>query len=219
MSEKINYCGFISVGTIFTDKETVMKEQQQKRPIPSDAEIIQLYNERNEAAIKSTDDKYGKYLTVIGNNILCDMWECEECLNDTYLATWNRIPPQKPRILQAFLSKIMRDISVSLFRKKHASKRVPPELVVSLEELGDTIVSGASVEEDLAIKRIGEILNGFLADMGKRERFIFICRYYYCDKVSYIAEMLGVSEKTVYRELADMRASLKVRFDKEEIEI
>ncbi len=192
--------------------------EKNKVPI-SDERIIEMYFDRDEKAISETDSKYGRYLKTIGYNILHDMWDSEECANDTYYSTWNRIPPEKPSIFQAFLSKIMRDVSISRYRKKSASRRVPSELLVSLEELGDCIVADASVEEDYAIKLISDVLNEFLGGLSKRERFVFISRYYYCDKVKSIAEMLGVSEKTVYRDLESLRAILRGKLVGEGIDV
>ena len=185
----------------------------------SDTEIIELFFARNEKAIGATDTKYGRYLSVIGYNILNDKWDCDECLNDTYFATWNRIPPERPNIFQAFLSKLMRNISISRFRKNLAEKRSGSELVLSLEELGDCIVSGADPDSDMRIRAISEILNKFLSDVDKRTRFVFICRYYYCDSVKEIAAMLSVGIKTVYRDLEKIRASLKDRLESEGIEV
>ena len=72
----------------------------------SDEAIIELYWRRDEKAIKETDIKYGKYLYSIAYNIVHDTLDCEECLNDTYLGTWNRIPPARPNAFQIFISKI-----------------------------------------------------------------------------------------------------------------
>ena len=36
-----------------------------------DAEIVQLYWDRNELAIPATAEKYGKYCRAIAGNILC----------------------------------------------------------------------------------------------------------------------------------------------------
>ena len=70
--------------------------------IMDDEKIIALYWERNESAIKQTDIKYRAYLLTVAQNILRDLQDCEECLNDTYLSTWNAIPPQRPYLLKAF---------------------------------------------------------------------------------------------------------------------
>lgn len=50
-----------------------------------DAEIVDLYGERNEAAIQQTQQKYGAYLSKIAYNILSDFEDSRECVNDTYL--------------------------------------------------------------------------------------------------------------------------------------
>lgn len=185
----------------------------------TDPEIIDLYFERSEQAIKATDQKYGKYLSVIGYNILHDKYDSEECLSDTYFATWNRIPPERPNIFQIFLSRIMRNISISKYRKNTAKKRHGSELAASLEELSDCIVAEADYDSDVRIQRIAEILNSFLHNSDKRARFIFICRYYYSDSVKSIADMLGVSFKTVYRELESIREAIRIELEKEDIDI
>lgn len=59
-----------------------------------DRQIIELYNERSEAAIWSTADKYGKYCHYIAYNILYNEQDSEECVNDTWFRAWNTIPPK-----------------------------------------------------------------------------------------------------------------------------
>ena len=196
-----------------------MKNQDNKDTRLSDEAIIELYWSRNEKAIKETDRKYGKYLFTIAYNIVHDDLDCEECLNDTYLGTWNKIPPTRPSVFQIFLSRIMRNIAVDRFRKKTANCRVPSEMTVSLEELDDCMASDISVEEEVAIREISVKLNAFLRSLEERAEFIFVCRYYYADKISDIARMLQVAESTVFRELSDMRNSLKSYLESEGIKV
>ena len=59
-----------------------------------DNQIIELYWNKNEKAISETDKKYGKYCNYIAYNILQNAEDSNECVNDTYLRTWNTIPPQ-----------------------------------------------------------------------------------------------------------------------------
>lgn len=178
-----------------------------------DQAIIDLYWQRNERAIQETDRKYGKYLFTIAYNIVHNRLDCEECVNDTYLGTWNRIPPSKPNVFQAFLSRIMRNIAIDRFRKNTAQKQIPTELQISLEELDECIPSEATEEQ--TVVAITQALNDFLRQLSSRREFIFVCRYYYADSVAKIAGMLNVSEKTVYRELSDIRAALKLHLEKE----
>ena len=106
----------------------------EKQPyILSDSAIVELYWARDESAIKYTDQKYRNYLIKCAYNILSDMQDSEECLNDTYLETWNVIPPQRPRILQAFLSTIMRNLAIDKYRYKNRQKSIPPAFTVSMQ--------------------------------------------------------------------------------------
>ena len=56
-----------------------------RRGATDDEEIVRMYFDRDEAAIRETDRKYGKFLFGIAYNILHDRLDCEECRNDTYL--------------------------------------------------------------------------------------------------------------------------------------
>ena len=175
----------------------------------SDQEIVDLYWNREEKAIVETDKKYRTYLHRIAYNIVHDDLDCEECLNDTYLGTWNRIPPTRPNVFQLFLSKIMRNTAIDKFRKNTAKKNIPSELVVSLDELNECMDVSSSAQEDAIVEDLRRILNGFLEGQSERAYTAFICRYYYADYIDHIAEMLGVSKRTVLRELSRMRNELR----------
>ena len=190
------------------------KNIQSEQFLP-DTEIIELYWKREEKAISETDKKYGSYLYKIAYNIVHDGLDCEECLNDTYLGTWNRIPPARPSVFQMFLSKIMRNIAVDRYRKNTAKKNVPSELVVSLDEIDECMAVVSSVEEENLVEDLRRILNEFLRFQDDRACTAFICRYYYADHFDDIANMFGISKRTVLRELARMRVELRERLKKE----
>ena len=193
-----------------------MKQERQKNEVClTDEKIIDLYWNREEQAISETDKKYGRYLYTIAYNIVHDNLDCEECLNDTYLGTWNRIPPQRPNAFQIFLSKIMRNIAIDRYRKKRAAKNIPSELMVSLSEIDECMDNAPSVEEEYAIREMIKILNNYLRSSDENDEFMFVCRYYYSDCLADIAKMLGVSEKTVYRALLRMRSELRKKFEEE----
>ena len=73
-----------------------------------DLTIIELYFARNEKAIEETDKKYGKLCFSVANNILFNDENSEECVNDTYLSVWNKIPPTRPNSFMAFICQIVR---------------------------------------------------------------------------------------------------------------
>ena len=97
-----------------------------------DANIVQLYWDRNEQAIPATAGKYGSYCTSIAKNILGNNEDAEECVNDTYLNAWNSMPPHRPSILSTFLGKIVRNLSFNRYKHNTADKRGGGELPVVL---------------------------------------------------------------------------------------
>lgn len=185
----------------------------------SDEAIVELYWQRDETAIQLTDDKYGKYLYAIAYHILHDSMDCEECLNDTYLGTWNRIPPAKPSPLQLFVAKIMRNIAVDKFRGRIAQKRIPSEMMISLEELDGCLSYAPAPAEEYNMKELCQLLNSYLHSLPERQEFAFVCRYYYADSVEDIAKMLDVGAATVYRDLKVVRENLKNCLIKEGFEL
>ena len=190
------------------------KTKQEKITLP-DEEIVALYWKRDERAIEETDIKYRRFLYTIAQNILKDRLDSEECLNDTYLGAWNRIPPAKPDPFQAFIAKIMRNIAIDKYRKKTADKRIQSELSLSLVELDDSISISPSAEETFLIKELARILNNFVLSLEDRKEFIFVCRYYFADTIDTIAAMLKTSPRTIYRELSEIRESLKQLLEQE----
>ena len=128
-----------------------------------DTLIINLYFDRSEEAIQETARKYGKYCYSIAWNILYDKEDSDECVNDTWLATWNCIPPRKPAVLSAFLGKITRNLAIDCFRRKKAAKRSAEhmsELCRELEEIED--VTAHSLNDEIRRKEILQILEKFL---------------------------------------------------------
>ena len=93
-----------------------------------DREIVALYFERDERAIEHTARKYGDYCFTIADNILRCREDAEECVNDTWLKTWNTVPPQKPNSLRHYLAKITRNLSISRWREQNTAKRGGGEL-------------------------------------------------------------------------------------------
>ena len=194
-----------------------MKEKSapKEKILLTDEQIVELYWQREERAIKATDEKYGKYLLTIAYNIVHDKLDSEECLNDAYLGTWNSIPPARPSAFQAFISKIMRCAAVNKFKSNHAQKRVPSELTVALDEMDDFITYEKTVEEERITSELARVISEYLDSLDENSATMFICRYYYADKVDDIADMMKIHRSTVFRGLADMRKGLKEKLQKE----
>ena len=179
-----------------------------------DGQIVQLYWDRNETAITQTQHKYGQYLMKIAVNILADREDSRESVNDTYLAAWNSMPPQKPAVLSAYLGKLTRRISIDLLRKKSSQKRGGSTYAVSLEELGEC-VGGSMPQEVLEGKLLAETIAEFLRAQNDETRHVFIGRYYYMDPVKDIARYCRISESKVKILLYRARQGLREHLEKE----
>ena len=181
-----------------------------------DLRILELYENRDEAAIGETQKKYGAYLNTIARNILSDREDAEESVSDTYLAAWNTIPPQKPNYLSLYLGKLTRRIAIDRLRKNTAGKRSADTM--SLDALSET-VGTASAEEQLELRQLGVVIGQFLAEQTAETRHVFLCRYYYMDSVRDIARYCGITESKVKVLLHRTRQSLKTCLQKEGYDI
>ena len=186
--------------------------QQNYVRLLSDDEIIALYWERNENAIKHTDEKYRAYLLTVANNILQDMQDSEECLNDTYLAAWNTIPPERPYLLKAYLSAIIRNQSLMVGRKQGRQKRAVHSQAISLSDLEDVLADTRETDNTLLL---ASVMDAFLSELDKEQRFIFIGRYYYGKQIEDIAREMGVSRSKVNKKIAYIKQSLKQVLERE----
>ena len=99
-----------------------------------DSGIIDLFFRRSENAISETAAKYGNYLSSIAWRILNNREDSEEVVEDTYLKTWNAVPPTRPRVLKHFLSRITRNLCLDRLEYYAAEKR-SAETVALLDEL------------------------------------------------------------------------------------
>lgn len=176
----------------------------------TDAQIIELYFRRSEQAIRETAAQYGKMFFSISYNILHNHEDAEECVSDTYLTAWNRIPPTKPVRLGVFLGKITRSLSIDKWRKSTASKRGGGQLDLAIEELDWSLASGEDLEENYIRKDLTRTLNSFLRGLPDTERRVFICRYWYMDSTADIAADFGFTQGKVRTMLMRTRNKLKV---------
>ena len=180
-----------------------------------DSTIIALYNERDERAIAETDKKYGRFCLAIAQNILGNLSDAEECVNDTYLKTWHAIPPQSPSCLRAFLGRITRNLALDRYRKDTAQKRGGGEVAAVFEELDGCLSGGSSPDEEYALRALGQSINLFLGTLSRRDRDVFLCRYYYAYPLTAIASRHGMRENYLRNLLSRTVRKLKDHLEKE----
>ncbi len=173
-----------------------------------DVKIIELFYARSEQAIKELDIKYGKLCHKLSYNILNNRDDVDECVNDAYLGAWNAIPPAKPNPLQAYICKIVRNISLKLYYRREAAKR-SSAYEIAMQELEDCISSPNTVEAEMEAKELARIIQDFLDTLSEENCVIFMRRYWFSDNYKEIAERVGLTEKTVSVRLTRIRKQMK----------
>ena len=181
----------------------------------TDSQIIALFWERNEDAIRETDAAYGRKLYAVSDKILRSTQDAEESVSDTYMRAWDTIPPQRPNYFFAYLAKICRNCSLSRLQWNSAAKRNAE--VVSLTQEMENCIPDRSYERKLEGEEIGRVLNAFLDSISLESRLIFMRRYWYTDSIAEIAARYSISEGKVKTQLHRTRNKLQLFLAKEGI--
>lgn len=173
-----------------------------------DEKIIDLFFARSEQGIRELDSKYGKICHTLSYNIVNDRRDAEECVSDAYWGAWNAIPPTRPAPLLSYIAKLVRNISLKVYWKKHAAKR-SSQYTVALEELEGCVADGKTVEEELEGKELARMIGTFLDTLTAENRVIFMRRYWFADSCKDIAALTGLTEKNVTVRLSRLRERLR----------
>ena len=178
-----------------------------------DQEIVALYWQREERAVRETEKKYAGYLFRIAFNILADREDSRESVNSTYWHAWRSMPPHRPRFLSTYLGRIARQLSIDRFRARGRDKRRASEYAASLEELGDCLPGGESTEQTVELRLLAQTIAGYLRGLSPQARGLFVCRYYYADPLKTAAARFGMTEAAakslLYRTRQGLRAYLE----------
>ena len=174
----------------------------------TDEQIVSLYWERNEDAIRETKHKYSRYLVSVAQNILGNNEDAEECENSTYLAAWNSIPPHRPKMLSTYLGKIIRNLALKAMRAQKADKRGGGEARLSFDELSECIPASFSMDDSITDDQLANILSAFLRTLPDADRRLFICRYFHCDSIATLSQTFGMKESRVKMTLMRTRQKL-----------
>lgn len=184
-----------------------------------DCRITELFNLRDESAIREAELKYGGYCHALAFNILGDPGDAEETVSDALFHAWQAIPPAKPRLFGAFLAKITRNLALNRIERGCALKRGNGELSLVLDELDYCIPSSHSTEEAVDLRQLTELINRFLAEQKAENRAIFLKRYWYMYPISEIAATTGFSESKIKAVLMRTRNALKEFLDREDFNV
>lgn len=175
-----------------------------------DSQIIELYWQRQESAIRETETKYGAFCLGIAANILSVREDAEECVNDTYFQAWKSMPPQRPEKLRAWLGRVVRNIAINLWhRNRYAGIQ---EL---LSELEDCIPSPRTIEREMEGKELAEYLDSWLLSLSAVDRRLFVRRYWNGIPLGQLAREQGVPSAKLAQQMYRLRQNLKSALEKE----
>lgn len=182
-----------------------------------DSRIVTMLWERKEEALREISERFGPYCRKIAANILPDEEDIAEVLNDTWLGAWTSIPPNRPENLSAYLGRITRNLSCKKIRGARAGKRIPSSATLVYEELEECIPSGSSPEEQAEMKEVTEWIERFLDTLPKRDRILFVRRYWYFESIEAISREARSTESNVKTKLWRIRKQLKQFLEENEV--
>jgi len=183
-----------------------------------DLAIVELYHRRDERAVEESDRKYGTLCRSIALRLLGFREDAEECVNDTWHTAWNKMPPDRPQALGAFLGRITRNLSISRWRRDHAQKRYDG-MEVMLSELEDCVPAPGTVEENLERQQLAQSISAWLDSLGPEDRNLFIRRYWYGDQVKALAAERGQGANVLSQRLLRLRKGLRAFLESEGVEL
>ena len=172
-----------------------------------DKTLLQLLFDRSQEAIPALQARFGTRLFQTAHNILNDRQDAEEVVNDTYLALWDAIPPQRPEPLGGYVHRVGWNLALKKLRFLSAQKR-SSKYDLSLEELSQ-VLPGGSLEEVLDARMLGKAIDSFLDQLSKADRVLFVRRYWFADSVRELAKQRGITENALSVRLSRLRKQLK----------
>lgn len=172
-----------------------------------DQKLLQLLFCRDDTAITGLTQRFGDRLFRTACNILHSPEDAQEAVNDTYLAIWNAIPPERPDPLEGYVYRTGRNISLKKLRYQSAQKRSNPA-DISLDELAGCI-PGGDLDKDLDTRALGQAIDRFLDQLNRLNRVLFLRRYWFGDRVCDLTKEFSMTESAVSVRLSRARDQLK----------
>lgn len=170
----------------------------------NDQEIISLYFDRDEQAIAETDKRYGKTCMRVSMSILNSHPDAEECVNDTWVAAWNTMPPKWPQNLGTYLGKLTRNISINRLKSLRRECR-DRDLTLSFEELEDVIPAPDDTDSTIICGWLDE----YLSTLQKLDRQLFVGRYWFNHPVKELARHYGMTPNAATKRITRVREGLR----------
>lgn len=179
-----------------------------------DSKIVELYWKRDERATVFTKEKYENYCHKVAYTLLQELRDTEECVNDTWVHSWNAIPPARPQKLKLFVARITRNLAVDRLRERLSDKRGKGETPALLDELAECIPADETVEQAVELEELEQEIRVFLQGLPTVERDVFLRRYFFGESLKAIGRRYGITENYGAVVLSRTRKKLKQQLEK-----
>ena len=110
------------------------------------------------------------------------------------------------------------NLALKKYEYLSAEKR-KPEAICSFEELGDCVSGKEYVESEAENRRIEQLIDTFLCQIGEEKRNIFLCRYWYFDSIEEICRCTGYSQSKIKSMLFNIRKKLRSYLESEGVDL
>lgn len=165
-------------------------------------DLFLLIKESNEEAFDELYNRTWKKLYQQAFQRLRDENVAKEVIQDLYVELWEKRDRKVIMNVERYLYQAVRYKVIDRFRKE---KRFFDELETIVENISDgSTADGKYVAEELQL-----LLNSWIERMPKKRRVIFSLRYQEDKTVKEIAQLLGISTKTVQNQLLNTTNALK----------
>lgn len=176
-------------------------------------ELLALFAARDEQAIRELQTAYGPLCIRTAEAVTGSREDAEECTNDALKVLWERIPPEQPSPVFAYLLRVVRNLALKKRRDARAAKRNAGE-TLELDAIEELISDPAS-ETSPGEEALRDALNGFLGTLKQEDRILFLRRYWFEESISDLSASLGVREGSLRVRLHRLRERLRSYLEKE----
>jgi len=170
-----------------------------------DQKLLRRLRKGDAAALEAIVGKYAGYLYVIVNNVIrgqLGQEDAEELVSDAFLSLWNHRTELKLVSLRSYLAAIARNAAIDRLRARKLTLPMDDDVLQIADEKAGLEPAVLQRELDAAVRNAVEA-------MPQSDREIFMRYYFYYQKISEIAEAMGLNTSTVTTRLSRGRRKLK----------
>lgn len=168
----------------------------------NDHSIIELFLNRDQAALTQAERQYGNACRAVADRILEDEQAADAVVREALFRAWETIPTKQPKNLKAHLLRITRNLAVD-----HAPQN--GEYDRALRELDRCIQQADGLDAPCNAKTLRRAIDEFLRGLAPAKRRMFVLRYWYLCSAEEISDRCGISPSHVRTTLNQVRTQLR----------